>query len=122
MKFVCFAIAAILLTSTAGCGSNQPQRTPPKTPEYGFTIVNEFPHDRTAFTQGLEYVDGWLYEGTGHSGTSWLRRVDLESGEVVQQHDLADGLFGEGITIIGDRIYQLTWLHQTCIVYDRESF
>jgi len=115
-------IALVLLASALSCGSHQSRDETPKIPEYGARIINRFPHDRAAFTQGLEIVDGQLYEGTGHEGTSWLRRVELETGNVLQQYDLADSLFGEGITILGDRIYQLTWLHGICFVFDRETF
>ncbi|HXF64088.1 MAG TPA: glutaminyl-peptide cyclotransferase [Caldilineaceae bacterium] len=92
------------------------------TPVYTFEIVAEYPHDPEAFTQGLQYVDGFLYEGTGLQGASSLRRVALETGEVLQQIDLAEEYFGEGIVVVGDRIYQLTWLSNVGFIYDRESF
>ena len=80
------------------------------------------PHDPQAFTQGLDFADGVLYEGTGLYGASSLRRVELESGRVLQQHDLDAAYFGEGISVLGDRIYQLTWQNGVGFVYDRESF
>jgi glutamine cyclotransferase len=80
------------------------------------------PHDQQAFTQGLDFADGVLYEGTGLYGASSLRRVELESGRVLQQHDLDAAYFGEGISVLGDRIYQLTWQNGVGFVYDRESF
>ena len=89
---------------------------------YGYRIVNQFPHDPQAFTQGLVYEDGWLYEGTGLYGRSSLRRVELETGTVDLQIDLSDEYFGEGITIWEDRIIQLTWRENTGFVYDKESF
>lgn len=89
---------------------------------YGFAVVASYPHDPSAYTQGLQYVDGVLYEGTGLYGRSSLRRVDLESGVVEQQIDLAPEYFGEGIQVVGDRIYQLTWKSNVAFLYDRESF
>lgn len=89
---------------------------------YTYKIINVYPHDHTAFTQGLVYEDGFLYEGTGISGRSTLRKVDLETGNVLQSIDLPFQYFGEGITILGDRIIQLTWLHNVGFVYDKSSF
>lgn len=89
---------------------------------YGYTLVKEYHHDVEAFTQGLQYVDGWLYEGTGDYGTSSLRKVRLETGEVVRVRNLDQSLFGEGITVLGNRIYQITYKSQVGFVYDRETF
>jgi glutaminyl-peptide cyclotransferase len=91
-------------------------------PIYGYRVVAEYPHDRRAFTEGLSYVDGVLYESTGLVGQSTLRRIDLESGEVLQWVALDPRYFGEGHAVIGDRIFQLTWKDQICLVYDRETF
>jgi glutaminyl-peptide cyclotransferase len=89
---------------------------------FGYRVVAEYPHDRRAFTQGLAYVDGVLYEGTGLFGESTLRRVDLETGEVLQAVGLSKEYFGEGIAVLGDRIYQLTWKNGLCVVFDRDTF
>ena len=89
---------------------------------YRFRVVNRFPHDTRAYTQGLLYHEGWLYEGTGLEGESTLRKVDLESGEVVRKHRIDDRFFGEGITVYQNRIYQLTWTHNTGFIYDLETF
>jgi glutamine cyclotransferase len=91
-------------------------------PQYGYSIVNRFPHSINAFTQGLFYHDGYLYEGTGKNGQSSLSRIDLDSGEVLQSKRLSRRYFGEGIELVGDRIYQLTWRANIVFVYDRESF
>ncbi len=91
-------------------------------PVWGYRIVAEYPHDPDAYTQGLVFIDGELYEGTGLEGRSSLRRVDLETGEVLQSHDIADEHFGEGVAVLDDRIYQLTWQTGQCFVYDRETF
>lgn len=85
-------------------------------------IVNTFPHDRAAYTQGLVFEDGGLYEGTGLNGLSTLRRVDLESGEVLKAISLSPEYFGEGIAIWDDRIVQLTWKSGMGFVYDKETF
>lgn len=89
---------------------------------YTYRVVNSYPHDPQAFTQGLAIADGQFYEGTGLNGKSSLRRVDLETGKVLQRYDLDPAYFGEGITIVGERILQLTWQSNVGFVYDRESF
>jgi len=89
---------------------------------YTYTVVNVYPHDKTAFTQGLVFEDGVLYEGTGRYGESSLRRVDLETGNVTQIHSLDYNLFGEGITVFEDKIIQLTWNSGKGFVYDKTSF
>lgn len=85
-------------------------------------IVNTFPHDPQAFTQGLVVLNGELYEGTGRNGQSSLRRIALDTGEILQRRNLGNLYFGEGITIMGERIYQLTWQSQLGFIYDRTSF
>ncbi len=79
-------------------------------------VVNTYPHDATAYTQGLVFDDGMLLEGTGRYGQSTLREVKLETGQTERQTPLHQSLFGEGITLMGDRIYQLTWKSKTGIV------
>ncbi|MEJ2732218.1 MAG: glutaminyl-peptide cyclotransferase [Anaerolineae bacterium] len=90
--------------------------------DYSYQIVNVYPHDRGAFTQGLVYEDGVFYEGTGLRGESTLRRVRPETGEVLQLYSLPARYFGEGITIWGERIIQLTWKAGLGFVYDKDSF
>lgn len=99
--------------------SNKPAGT---ARQYTYTVVNEFPHDTNAFTQGLVIDNGVLYEGTGLNGQSTLRRVDLETGEVLQSYALSNEYFGEGITVFDDRIMQLTWQSHIGFVYDKTSF
>ena len=89
---------------------------------YTYNIVNTYPHDRNAFTEGLVFEDGVLYEGTGLYGQSSLRRVELESGDVLQIRELSSEFFGEGITIYGDKIIQLTWKSHIGFVYAKNSF
>lgn len=103
-----------------------PTATPTPTPAppitYTYRIVNTYPHDPEAFTQGLVYYDGLLYEGTGRWGESSLREVALETGSVIRSHALEQQYFGEGIALLNDKIYQLTWQEQTGFVYDRAGF
>jgi glutamine cyclotransferase len=89
---------------------------------YTYTIVNVYPHDQTAYTQGLVFEDGTLYEGTGRRGQSTLRRVELETGNVTQLYSLPSYVFGEGITIFEDKIIQLTWTSGKGFIYDKSSF
>lgn len=89
---------------------------------YTYNIINEYPHDKNAYTQGLEYYNGFLYEGTGRKGTSSIRKVELKTGKVLQQTDLDPQYFGEGITILNNKLYQLTWQDGFGIVYNLETF
>jgi len=91
-------------------------------PVYTYRIVNRYPHDRNAFTQGLVFADGVMYEGTGGHGESSVRRVELETGRVLQIQELPAQYFGEGITIFRDTLIQLTWRSNLGFVYDRGSF
>jgi glutamine cyclotransferase len=90
--------------------------------QYSFNVVNIFPHDDNAFTQGLIFDDGVLYESTGLYGHSSLRRVDLETGDTLQLHTLPEDVFGEGITIFNDELIQLTWKNYIGFVYEKDSF
>jgi glutaminyl-peptide cyclotransferase len=105
---------------TAANTAAQPVREPVKTD--GYTVVNTFPHDPKAFTQGLMHYDGYLYESTGQYGSSTLRKVELKTGRVLQQHRLPSDYFGEGLTILNGKIYQLTWRERTVFVYNLENF
>lgn len=87
----------------------------------GYEVVNVYPHDPSAFTQGLQYADGKLYESTGLEGQSTLRRVALETGAVELRQPLAAKYFGEGLAVLGDRIIQLTWQNGEALIYDRAS-
>jgi len=88
----------------------------------GYRIVNTYPHDINAFTQGLFFHDGYLYEGTGKRGLSSLSKINLVDGEVLQSKSLPSRYFGEGIEIVNDRIFQLTWQSNMVFVYDKISF
>ena len=137
-----FLVLLALVSFSCGNTANV-NSIPPKPPSnntktaavttYDFQIVKEYPHDPKAFTQGLEYHSGFLYEGTGGSRNnpvqpdnspifSSLRKVDYTTGKVLQKHDLPNDFFGEGITILGDKIFQVTWHEMTAFVYNLSDF
>jgi glutamine cyclotransferase len=95
---------------------------PPAVTLYGYKVIQSYPHDRRAFTQGLVYEDGVLYEGTGLYGRSTLAKWDLKTGKTIKTTYLAKKHFGEGITIFQDRIVQLTWQSHTGFVYRKDTF
>ena len=86
-----------------------------------YKVIKTYPHDKSAFTQGLVYENGLFYEGTGEVGTSYLRKVEPETGKVLFQLNLDPPLFGEGIAILGDRIFQLTWESKVGFVYNKNT-
>jgi glutaminyl-peptide cyclotransferase len=108
--------------TTGGRGLSAGRSAEEKIPVLTARVVNRYPHDPHAFTQGLEYLDGFLYESTGETGQSSLRRVELQTGKVLQKADLDAQYFGEGLTIFQGKIYQLTWLTQVGFVYDLRTF
>ena len=117
------AIAFLLIAFGQLFSGQSARRVRPSTvPEYTFKVIRTFPHDPRAFTQGLVFHNGFLYEGTGLKGRSSLRKVRLETGEVVQEVDLAPEFFGEGITILKNEIVQLTWQSQIGFVYNLSDF
>ncbi len=89
---------------------------------YNYEVINTYPHDPEAYTQGLEYRDGYLYESTGRKGKSSLRKVELKTGEVLEKIDVAPAYFAEGMTIFNDKIYQLTWQSKKGFIYDLKDF
>ena len=89
---------------------------------YTYAIINVYDHDQAAYTQGLVFEDGWLYESTGLRGQSSLRKVDLATGSVAKFLNLPAQFFGEGMTILDDKIYQLTWHAQTGFIFDKNDF
>ena len=91
-------------------------------PVYGFMVKHTYPHDPQAFTQGLFFKDGYLFESTGLNGKSWLRKVELNTGKVLQQKDLPKDIFGEGSTLVGDEIVSLTWTAKYGFVFDAKTF
>jgi glutamine cyclotransferase len=117
-------IAALAAASVLAPHAQARNAMPPsmsKAPRYAYTVVRSYPHDPKAFTQGLEYFGGFLYEGTGLKGQSSVRKVELETGTVVQEARLHPQYFGEGITIAQGRVFQLTWQDRTGFVYDAKT-
>ena len=101
------------------CGSSAAQAA---IPVYGFVVKNTYPHDAKAFTEGLFFKDGFLYESTGMKGQSSIRKVELATGKILQKKDIADELFGEGIAELDGNIVELTWTTQLGFVYDLKTF
>lgn len=91
-------------------------------PVYGYTVVNTYPHDPNSFTEGLFYQDGFLYESTGIEGRSYFRKTKLETGQVLQQHDIDSRYFGEGIVTWGNDLFELTYTTGLGFVYDKNTF
>ena len=130
-RFTTLALAALLMMvgCTAKTNKSEEQKaevgaTPVKTTFaelYDYRIVAEYPHSSRSYTQGLQYVDGTMWEGTGQEGRSHLQRISLTTGKVDVVASLPDDEFGEGITLYKDRIYQLTWLSRKAYIYDREG-
>jgi len=108
--------AAVLIL---GCSDSKSSKAPAA---YTYQVVNTYPHEPNAFTQGLVFENGLLYEGTGLNGRSTLRKVQLQTGSILQMHKLPDKFFGEGITIYNDRIIQLTYKSNVGFVYNKNSF
>ncbi|MBN2372430.1 glutaminyl-peptide cyclotransferase [bacterium] len=116
---IIFSCSDISKTPTPSVSVNS--NIPDTIPVYTYKIVNIYPHARNAFTQGLAYENGILYEGTGLFGQSTVRKVDIETGYVKKYRWLPSNLFGEGLTVFGDKIIQLTWKSGTGFVYDKDS-
>ena len=85
------------------------------------SVVKLFPHNQGHFTQGFEFNGNTLFEGTGQNGTSLLAKLDINTGNPIKQVNLESSYFGEGITILGNNVYQITWQQQKCFVYNKES-
>lgn len=125
-------ISMILITASCGDGSNSRSAGNGNSkvsttkavplPVYTYEVVKAYPHDPKAFTEGLFYYNGFLYESTGQEKQSSLRKIELETGKVVQKFDLPPESFGEGISLIEGKIYQLTWREGLCRVFDLNDF
>src|SRR5438105_15935787 len=114
MRFV--ILAAALATCACGPGSLA------EAPEYGYEVAHTYPHDPHAFTEGLFYLNGFLYESTGLERQSSIRKVKLETGEVIQRIEVPPQYFGEGIVNWKRRLVSLTWKTQVGFVYDLATF
>ncbi len=129
MKFLSSSLLAVLLTVTLfSCkdtdtdtqGDNNASAVPPPA-DINYALVKIYPHDTTSFTQGLFFNNGDLYESTGESGTSWVLKVNVEDGSTQKLAELPAPLFGEGSSIINDKLYYLTWMDKKVFVYDAKT-
>ena len=114
----------IAFATLVSCGGTRKKSATPQAVEplfYTYEVVAEYPHLRTSYTQGLQLIDGELWEGTGEYGRSQLLRTDLATGKVLQSKKLSKDEFGEGITVLGDKIYQLTWLNGKLHIYNKAT-
>jgi len=118
------SVASLQCNGGGGAGANLPTNKPAENavvPNHGYEVVSIYPHDSSAFTQGLIFADGKLYEGTGQEGYSSLRQVELKTGRVSKKVDVPEPYFGEGITLLNGKIYQLTWQHGVGFIYDAQK-
>lgn len=140
MRSIIFILSFVILGMTSCRDANPPAinkaasnntanvaKTTGPVPVFTYEIVNTYKHEQDAFTEGLQFYNGFLYESTGgykrkDPFSSSIRKTDLKTGKVLQKFELADEYFGEGLTILGDKIYQLTWRERTCFVYDLATF
>ena len=130
LVFLCFSLFLFSSCSERQSSGRNPDKAPAETehaekktrePQNTFTVLDSFPHDPAAFTQGFAYRDGFLYESTGLYGKSSLRKTNPATGKVLAKADLSRKFFGEGLTIMGDSIYQLTWKSGKGFIYGREN-
>lgn len=112
--------------AAAACGQGRRAATHSAAPKgsptlYTYSVVAAYPHLRSSYTQGLQYIDGQMWEGTGEYGSSHLQRIDLATGHAEIVASLPRTEFGEGITVLGDKVYQLTWCNRKAHLYDRAT-
>jgi glutamine cyclotransferase len=116
--FIALLLAAVVLAPSGRVPALPTQRAP----VYGYKVINVYPHDPTAYTQGLVFHDGFLLESTGLHGQSSLRQVELTTGRVLKKIDVPREYFAEGISILGRSVFQLTWTSGKCFIYDLDTF
>lgn len=122
LRFVLFLSVGFILLHLTGCGRNSPGRPRSEIPVFTYEVANAWPHQRNAFTQGLVFLDGALLESTGLKGQSSLRRVDLQTGNVLQRIEVPPEYFAEGLATMDGKLFQLTWQNHKGFVYDLHSF
>jgi glutaminyl-peptide cyclotransferase len=115
-------LLAALAMAACACAPSTQANESGAIPEYGYEVVHTYPHDRGAFTEGLFYLNGFLYEGTGLEGQSDIRKVKLETGEVVQRHVIPPEYFGEGIIAWKDKLVEMTYKAELGWIYDLNTF
>ena len=121
-----FLLLIALSSCTNGTNSNvngigNPSTPTGPVPKYGYEILNIYPHDSNAFTQGLILVGGKLLESTGQEGSSSLRSVELATGNILKKIDVPPPYFAEGMTVLNGKVYQLTWMHKVGFIYDAQT-
>ncbi|MDQ6610917.1 MAG: glutaminyl-peptide cyclotransferase [Gemmatimonadota bacterium] len=126
------AVTAMTLTTVAAACSTEkapadtaavvPVATAARAPTYTYEVVASYPHDTGAYTEGLLWHEGHLFESTGQKGESNIREVDLKTGHVIRQHNIDAKYFGEGIIIFGEKMYELTWQDNVGFIYDWKTF
>jgi glutaminyl-peptide cyclotransferase len=127
-RWVATASALIIVVVLAGVfavvlnGHQTASQSPDQAVNYTYSVVKTYPHDTSAFTEGLVYSNSSLYESTGEYGESSLRRVDLDTGSVLQEYNLSSEYFGEGLTAVDSSLIQLTWANNIGFVYNQDSF
>jgi glutamine cyclotransferase len=109
-------------TANSNAATGAAATTPETIPTYSYKVKNSWPHDRQAYTQGLVFLDGILWESTGQYGSSSLRKVELKTGKVIKQIAVPPRYFAEGMTVFNDKVFQLTWQEQKGFIYDPETF
>jgi glutamine cyclotransferase len=123
MKNTPFILVSLALLLASGCGRSQPPAgTTDAIVHYSYEVVQAWPHDTAAFTEGLLFRNGDLLESTGLNGESTLRDVDIKTGRVLKKISIPAHYFGEGLTVIGSRAYQLTWKNGIGFIYDADTF
>lgn len=121
-RFAALSLAIAAVASGFGSQRSVTVAAVSLTPVQKVGVIRSYPHDPQAFTQGLLFDGGFLYESTGREGFSSLRKVDLDTGTVLKMQRLAPSLFGEGLALFGHRLIQLTWLNGKGFIYDKETF
>ncbi len=126
MRFLILSISCLIALGCSGSTGTKANNTtaarPASVPVYGYEVIKSYPHDPKAFTQGLLFHNGFLYESTGERGKSTIRKVEIETGKVLQKTDLPADNFGEGLTLLDGKLYNLTWQEGICRVYDINDF
>ena len=115
MKYLFYLLIFIMIFTFGFIASAES----PNLTKYTYKVINTYPHDKEAFTQGLYYEDGIIYEGTGRYGQSDMRKYYLDSNEILNKYELSIRYFGEGITLLNEKIYQSTWKARTIFIYDK---
>ena len=119
--FITILVAFATLVSCGGVRKKSAEQRVVEPQFYTYEVVAEYPHNRTSYTQGLQFVDGELWEGTGEYGPSRILRTELTTGKILEEKSISEEEFGEGIVVLGEKLYQLTWLNGKMHIYDRRT-